>query len=229
MPAERVLAATVTVVVFLVALPVEAASKEYAVDNFERVYVRGDAMVHLDQGGDIRTARAEGSDERLADLVVESSDGVLYIDAGSHPLDEGLVIHVPVAELKEIVNQGRGTVTGSDLRSSALALEGHGSGSFELAGLRVDDLVVIGVGATRFALSGAARHQAVELSGQGSYDASGLSTETSQVDVRGTGLVDLWVDELLDINLSGDARIRYTGTPWVQQQVFGAGVIDQLP
>ena len=68
----------------------------------------------------------------------------------------------------------------------------------------------------------------MELSGQGSYDAAGLATETSQVDVRGTGIVELWVEELLDISLFGDARVRYIGTPWVMQHVQGAGVVDQL-
>ena len=228
MPADRWLMAALAVILIGAATPAQAASQEYRVADFERIYISGDARVELHQDTAAGVALAEGAPHRLEDLSLESSDGVLYIDAGDVGNADNLVIRVAVGPLKEIVHEGRGTVAGEGLRAEALAVEGHGAGQIRLQGLRVDDLVVVGVGATRFAMSGEARHQVVELSGQGSYEASALATETSQIDVRGTCIVELWVEELLDINLFGDARIRYSGSPWVMQHVQGAGIVDQL-
>ncbi len=229
MRANRWLLPTLALLAVGLAAQAAAGSREYQVDAFERIYFSGDAQVWLHQASPAGIARAEGAPDRLEALSLETSDGVLYIDAGdAGAADDSLVIHVPVGTIKEIVNEGRGTLSGQDLRAAALAVEGHGAGQIHLDGLQVDDLVVVGVGATRFAMSGEARHQVVELSGQGTYDAAQLATETSQIDVRGTCIVELWVEELLDINLFGDARIRYSGTPWVMQQVQGAGIVDQL-
>jgi hypothetical protein len=46
--------------------------------------------------------------------------------------------------------------------------------------------------------------------------------------VRGTGEVDVAVEELLDVVIFGAARVSYVGAPWVWQRVMGAGAVQQL-
>ena len=99
MPAERWAWLTLAVLALAAATPAEAASRDYDTGEFERIYVRGNAVVQLEQQTGAHTTRAEGSPQRLADLSLESSDGVLYIDAGDAEAAHSLLIRVPVDEL----------------------------------------------------------------------------------------------------------------------------------
>ena len=84
-------------------------------------------------------------------------------------------------------------------------------------------------GQTEFQVSGTAEHQFVELAGVGRYSAGELASQTSHVNVRGAGQVKLWVDELLDVKVLGAARVSYSGSPWVLQQISGSGAVRRLP
>jgi hypothetical protein len=210
-------------------------NKRYNVDAFERVYFKGDAALYLVQDPDlyIQQARvgqiaAYGAADKLEQLTFESVDGVLYIDAGSHQAVNELVIYLAVSQLKEVVSEGRGQIFGDGLTLKTLALEGHGAGQFNFQHLRVADLTVIGNGATSFEVSGAAEHQFVDLGGVGRYMARELASQISLVNVREAGQVDIWVKKVLDVNVLGSARVRYSGKPWVLQQIYDTGAVDHL-
>lgn len=202
-------------------------SRDYQLQSFERVYLNGNAQLHLVQGQPVPMT-ATGSVRSLDRLAFETADGALYIDAGEGQGAQPLVIHLAVEQLKEVVSEGGGQVLADGLTVHALALEGRGSGRFDLQGLDVGDLIVVGEGSTQFQVSGVAENQFVDLAGVGRYQAQQLASQTSQVSVRGAGMVDLWVEEVLDVNVFGSARVRYSGTPWVLQQISGSGAIDRL-
>ncbi len=96
-----------------------------------------------------------------------------------------------------------------------------------LQAMLVDDLVIVGRGNTDFILSGVVQHQVIELAGLGSYQGADLQSQTSHVSVQGAGEVDIWVQDLLEVNVYGAAKVRYDGSPWVQQQVHGTGAISR--
>ncbi len=208
--------------------PAQADIREYSLPSFERIYLHGSAQVHLQQRreGDAPVL-VKGVQTLLDKLSMESVDGVLYIDTGdfNDANAADLVIQLPVAELKEVVSQGGSVVIAEGLSLAELTLEGHGLGRFELHHLRLDDLTVIGRGATQFNLSGETENQVVELAGVGRYQAAHLLSRNSQVLVSGAGDVDVWVEDILDVSILGSARLRYAGTPWVMQKILGAGDI----
>src|SRR5690606_24690565 len=110
----------------------------------------------------------------------------------------------------------------------SLRLVGNGSGSFELRGLEANELIVEGRGTTRFELTGQVGRQSVHLSGTGAYDAAGLISNSTSVNVAGASNVRLWADERLDVEVAGAADIRYAGSPRVEQRITGVASVLRI-
>jgi hypothetical protein len=211
------------------------ADRELHVEAFERIHLTGNAQLNLVQH-ELRdeTPRGwldisiSGAAQSLHDLVIESVDGVLYIDTSDEQLSDDLVIHLGVQTLKELVNEGRSRIAADGLHAASLILENHGAGFIDIRHLDVADLTVVNDGAASTTLSGSAQHQYVDLAGAAEYHALGLASQTTQVSVRGASQVELQVEELLDITATGGARVNYSGKPWVLQKLSGKGAIKQL-
>lgn len=204
-----------------------AESRLFELDDFERIYFSGIGTLHLIQG-DAPSAVAVAEPFILDQLVIDSSDGVLYIDSeASNIAASGLVIDITVSLLRELVSDGLGIVNSIDLAVDDLLLEGRGAGKFTFSNLRADELVVTGQGSTDFELSGKVERQIVAIDGVGSYRASRLASRSSEVSVVGSGDIIVWVEDLLDVKVAGAARIRYLGTPVVLQDILGLGTVSR--
>jgi hypothetical protein len=201
-----------------------SVNKVVEVEEFDRIVLRGPARLNIEQTGETRV-QAVGQVQVIEDLVIESSDGVLYIETDPDHAAADLVIHLLVDQLREIFSVGAVEVLVGELNARELALEGRGSGHYELRGLHVDDLFVVGNGSTEFQLSGEAKRQVVDLAGVGRYYGGNLATQTSEVNVRGSGDVALWVEAFLDVNIVGSGKVEYSGAPIVLQQIFGSGAV----
>ncbi len=207
------------------------------VADYERIHLIGNAQLVLVQengssasapDGGVSEVSVSGAPHSLRKLVIESSDGVLYIDAGDNQSIADVLIYLTVKELKELFSQGQSVVEADSLIGESLFIESRGGGHIDIARLDVADLTVVGAGASRFSVSGAVENQYVDLQGLGVYQAQGLASQTSQVNVYGSSEVELWVEELLDVNVFGSAKVSYSGRPWVQQHMFGKGAIRRL-
>lgn len=191
---------------------------------FDRIYVSGQVDVELSQDNQHQVV-ARGSAQFVNGLQIECIDNALYIDAPEE-LSPG-VVQVSVQQLKELVSQGGAVVRGDGLSFSDLALEAAGHDQFHFSRIQVADLVVIGREDARITMSGQALHQAIEMADAGHYNAAQLTSLTSAVSVQGAGEVDLHVAQLLDVSVFGNARVSYSGTPWVQRHVVDGGVVGQ--
>ena len=210
------------------------------IDSFERIYLSGPLRVHLlQQNHPTRSAKqggspgayVTGSAASVGQLKIEQSDATLYLDLPAGALQGGqsdLTIYLPFTELKEVVSQGGAQVFADQIRSENLALESQGEGQFVLQRILVDDLVIVGQGNTTFFMSGIVQHQLIEIAGLGRFHGAALQSETSHISVQGAGQVDVWARELLQVNVSGTAKVRYDGSPWIHQQIQGSGAITRL-
>lgn len=202
-------------------------SRTFELESFDRIHFTGIGTLHLIQG-DIPSAVAVGEAPALDELLVDSSDGVLYIDSEAQNIaTDDLVIDITVSRLRELTSNGLGIVNSKDLIADDLLLEGRGAGRFTFANLRADELTVTGRGSTDFEFSGEVERQIVAIDGVGSYRAPGLASRSGEVRVFGTGDILLWVEELLDVKIAGAARVRYRGTPLVLQDILGLGTVSK--
>ena len=210
------------------------------IESFERVYLSGPIRVHLQQqnqtanpgeGDEPFGAFIKGPSASVAQLKIEQSDAALFIDlpvADLHNGESGLTIYLPFKKLKEVVSQGGAQVFADQIESANLALEGRGEGQFVLQRILVDDLVIVGQGNTMFVLSGTVQHQLIEIAGLGRFHGAALQSDTSHISVHGAGEVDVWARELLQVDVSGTAKVRYDGAPWIHQQIQGSGAVTRL-
>ena len=211
----------------VLANPGLAEIRTYAVADFDRIYLSGAGTVRLSQDGE-STVKAKGSTHTLDQLIVDASDGTLFIESHDGDPDD-LILYLSVGELRELVSNGGSIVLADSLKVGDLTLEGKGAGSFRIQHLEADKLQVSGYGATEFLLSGRVNRHVIDLAGSGDYHAGNLVSKSIEASVSGVANVSLSVVELLDIHISGAAHVRYVGSPFVSQKVSGAGSIKQDP
>lgn len=211
-----------------------AETRSYPVPEFNRIYFSGPGTVHLSQtkpqNGHLvqagtATVRAQGSRDTLNQLIVEVSDGVLFIESFGYDSHD-LIVHLSIHELRELVSEG-GIVVADSLKVDDLTLEGKGASSFRLQRLEADELQILGSGSTEFSLSGHVNRQVIVLAGSGDYRARDLLSQSVEASVFGTGIITLAVAEMLDVRVSGAARVSYVGSPYVSQEISGAGAVNQ--
>ena len=194
------------------------------VDPFANLYVTAPVELVLEQGQQSAVCVSTAQHQ----LEIQSIDGVLYVDAPSSSAQSGVRVHVRSAIISDIYVDAAASVRSDAITASRLVLESHGPSDIRLSNVQVQDLVVGGFGSANFHLSGAATHQSVEIDGVGAYLAQGLASETSQVSVRGAGRVELWVEEILDVDILGAASVLYGGSPWVSQRITGRGAVGRF-
>lgn len=214
-----------------------AETRSYPVPEFNRIYFSGPGTVHLSQtvpqtkaqnvhlAQGTATVRAQGSRDTLNQLIVEVSDGVLFIESFGYDSHD-LIVHLSIRELRELVSEG-GIVVADSLKVDDLTLEGKGASSFRLQRLEADELQILGSGSTEFSLSGHVNRQVIVLAGSGDYRARDLLSQSVEASVFGTGSITLAVAEMLDVRVSGPARVSYVGSPYVSQEISGAGAVNQ--
>ena len=59
--------------------------------------------------------------------------------------------------------------------------------------------------------------------------AENLISKSVEASISGVANVSLSVVELLDVHVSGSARVRYVGSPYVSQKVSGSGSVKRDP
>jgi hypothetical protein len=210
--------------------PLAAATRDFEVGTFDRIYFTGTGTLNLVQDRTAPTATvAHGSDAVLDALSIETSDGALYIDARLKDIElDDLTLDITLNDLRELVSDGRGRVTAGRIEASDLSIDGHGAGTFELGELEVGELKVTGRGATRFTLGGHVERQVIALDGVGRYRARGLTARSAELQVWGTSDVVLNVEEMLDVRVAGTARVTYLGSPTVTKDILGIGWVTGI-
>ena len=85
-------------------------------------------------------------------------------------------------------------------------------------------------GAAHVALVGSAEKLTIQSSGAAIVDASGVTAGDVTVMSSGAGSVDVSARGVLEVDISGAAKVRYHGTPSdIHKEISGAGSLDQAP
>ena len=113
---------------------------------------------------------------------------------------------------------------GKVISNEELHTEVSGSGNILLdVDAPVVDTEIAGSGSV--SLSGATRNFSAQVSGSGEIKAFGLMSENTEVDIAGSGDVEVYASKTLDIEIAGAGDVRYKGNPAVKQNIAGAGNI----
>jgi hypothetical protein len=136
-----------------------------------------------------------------------------------------IIYHLTVKNLERIEISGLGNVEIEALKTSDLDLKISGSGNAYIGNLQADsfNLQVSGLGTVE--IEGSVEDQRIELSGAGSYDAEDLKSSKARIEISGTGKAAMWVENELDVELSGIGNLQYHGSPILNTEISGLGTV----
>jgi hypothetical protein len=107
------------------------------------------------------------------------------------------------------------------------ALSASGSVQAVVRGIASDAFAIHTTGSTTVTASGTAKRVAIHVSGSSSVAANELRAEDVTIEVSGSADVDVYATGVLDVHVSGSARVRYAGNPReVHKDITGSGTVE---
>jgi len=175
--------------------------------------------------GNVQEVSVTANDNILEFVQTTVSNGKLIIDLepGNRFSDLNLTLDLTMTDLEELSNSSAGLITGKNkfiVDSVSLDLSGAGEISLEL---EADQLNSSLSGAGNIVLSGTVSSHRVEHSGVGNLLAFDLITATTIINLSGVGRAEVYVNQLLDVTISGVGSVYYKGHPTIIQNITSSG------
>ncbi len=203
----------------------ELATETRNVDVFSGIDLKGIGSVSLVAGAD-QSIQVTTDDNLLDRLQTEMRGKALtiYFSQGTREVTS-LDITVETPTIESIANSGSGSIRGSgDFATDRLDIDLGGSGDIILdVEAQTVDVEVTGSGSV--VLRGAAVSFRGDVSGSGSIMAGELATERSEVDMGGSGRVEVDASRSLNVEISGSGTVLYTGAARLTANVTGSGQV----
>jgi hypothetical protein len=215
--------------------PVGESQRETRVlTGFSRIEIVGMADVRLRQGT-TEGATVEATGQLLPRIRTEVRDRTLFIDvaqerqwsdwmhwSGSRRTPR---VTVDFIKLERLESAGAVKIVAESIRADELRLDFSGASSVRIANLQASGLRLEGSGATKAELAGKVGTQFVDLSGAGSYSATGLESDRAEVHVSGAGKAFVNAKTSLAVEISGAGLVEYLGDPKLEQDISGVGKV----
>lgn len=184
-------------------------TEEREITNFSRIQIYLGADLDLTQG-DTTSLSIEADDNLLQYIKTEiRSDSLIVTKPDSVNLSPSQPIHLQVAfsTLSSIEINGRSAIIAENLDLDNLTVSFSGAGSTEFSG-RIDT-------------------QTVSIRGEATIHNFNVVSQEVSADISGRGTLNVNAEDSLDVTVSGQATVRYTGNPVVTQNVSGS--VDIAP
>ncbi|MDP3970100.1 MAG: head GIN domain-containing protein [bacterium] len=135
--------------------------------------------------------------------------------------------NLSVKDLDNISLSGSGDIVTEDFETTDLSIDISGSGDVDM-NIQAKQLDSNVSGSGEFDLTGEVVNQSITISGSGKYRAFDLASQVAEVEISGSGEIELDVDDALDVSISGTGDVKYTGNPSITQSITGSGDISQV-
>lgn len=206
------------------------SKEERDLSEFTAVEASGSMNVYITKGNTSHvTIEAEDNILPLIELIEE--DGHLEVRFKRNVrvnTRKQVKIYLTTAKLEAAALSGSGDL---DVQSHFetpvpvhLSLSGSGNlnASFSTPELNIDL-----AGSGNFTVKGETRNLKVSLAGSGDAHLENLMTETAELDIAGSGDVDLHASRSLKANIVGSGDVKYKGDPTIQLNKIGSGSVKK--
>jgi hypothetical protein len=213
---------------------------------FDQILVNGDFKVQVDTGAaSSAVVQADDNlmgfiDTRVSNnrLIIESRNGgclkpthtieikVTTSSIGSMELNGSGYLYcfgLQTNELALRVN-GSGQIECNQLQASSVTYQLEGSGSI-FSGVTAEDLSARIDGSGEIRLSGTVASSDLRVIGSGRIQSGQLITGVCTAYISGSGTVDTYVNQALDVTINGSGIVYYDGNPTITSQISGSGKI----
>ncbi len=206
----------------------DRVTKSITIDSFEKIEISGNFKITLTPSEDNELAiEADENLHQYIDVFVRGNTLYILTDRRLNSR-KGIIIDIPVMELRRITSSGVSTIESKGLIKSAdLEIEISGAGKLDL-NLDVKEVTLDLSGATLVYLEGIAEKLDVDMSGAGSLSAGEFKVQDCMVNISGVGHVLVNVTGMLDAQVSGLGKVEYVGDPKsIRGDVSGIGKVSK--
>ena len=200
------------------------------VTSFNGVEFDGSFEVILTQGP-TTSLRIETDSNLLPYIKSDVEKGktlIVHSEGNLHPTKD-IIVYISSPNYRSVEIDGSAQIHATTpISSDSLSLEVHGSGKYDLE-VHVTKLSSDIAGSGRFFLRGNATSHTIDVAGSGDIRADSLLTESTKVDISGSGKAILQVSRELDASVSGSGNVRYKGSvSQLHTSISGSGSVEKI-
>lgn len=193
------------------------------VDGFKGLNVEYPAQVFIVQGS-VEALKIEAEDNLLPDIKTEVHDATLeifYKRTGASQISptKPVIMTLIVKDLNEVNFSRAGELIINGLKTDNLYISLKGDGNLKATEIFAQNFGVRMSGAGNATVVGQVNDLYVSVDGTGNFDGTSLHGKTACVYIRNAGNATLWIDEQLDVKISGAGNIQYYGKPQVTKLI----------
>lgn len=203
-------------------------TEERGVANFTGIYNATDFDIEIIY--DTETRLIVEADENLQQYIrtyVENGDLIIETDQ-NRCLSSVNIIKVTVycPQIETIVLSGSGDIEVYDFKPQYLNITLSGSGDIDLNQISVSNSIEVNLpGSGDVRLDGKASEAYYYLSGSGDINGENMTCSYAKVVLSGSGNVDVFAYDNIDITLSGSGNIYVYGDPVIKDRISGSGKV----
>lgn len=175
--------------------------------------------------GEEQEVKITGSQNILDKLDLDIRSNTLVLDINRCILgDDDLLFEITIPVVEELLISGSGNMeTTNTLDESDLYLSISGAGNMDI--LFDEEKVEARIsGSGNMHIAGATNRAEYKISGSGTLRSYDLSSENSEVNISGSGNINVTVSEKLTGKISGSGNVSYKGDPEeIDVKVTGSG------
>ena len=217
----------------VLAVPADAATRNFGVSGFERIRVDGPYRVKLGTGIPPFAKATSNSASALDGLVIEVQGRTLVVrnnrkSWGGYPGEATAPVEISIGthELTAAWLNGSGTIEIDKLRSFAFELAVQGSGAVRVGSVEVDQLKVAVSGTAAASMAGTAKKLTATVQGVSMIQATELSSKDATLIVNGPGTVRATVTETAKVDVQGPSTIDLAGSPACTIKATGSATVS---
>lgn len=206
-------------------------TKEFSAADFTGIISYGDFDVYIDQNDSDYFEVSVDADENFMPYVdVVRNNGRLElktINDRCFKNGDPVVVHIKMPEVLYVNLAGSGTITANcnGYHNATQTVLHSGSGIIDMYGIYTDYLTTSLTGSGDIVLDGSTINHDILLSGSGKIKAYNLDSNQCKVDLPGSGYVQVFVYDFLNVDISGSGSVYYQGSPDINYRITGSGSI----
>ncbi len=210
----------------------ESATQQRSVSNFSGVEVSGPYNVFISQG-DSYNVRIEGDENLLEYIEIKQNGDVLEISSrDGYNLNPRapIKVYVTMPRIEQLDVAGSGSIVAQTkiTNNTQLDINVGGSGDITLAEVDAPEIHSEIGGSGSIRLKGKTEKFSAEIAGSGEVHAFDLMSETTNVQIAGSGDAEVFASKKVEVSIAGSGDVQYKGNPSVKQSKAGSGDVRKV-
>jgi hypothetical protein len=200
------------------------------VGPFRALEVSGSMDVYVSQGSST-TVTLEGEDNILPEIELVTEGDKLEVrfkrnmNIRTH---RDVKVYLSAKTLEGVELSGSGDVELSGIFNSSNPVHIGLAGSGDIKGVfNAPEISIDLAGSGDIELKGETRNVNISVAGSGNCNAGALLAETAEVNIAGSGNVDLHASRELKTNIIGSGDVYYKGEPSISSSKIGSGTVKK--